>query len=227
MLTLVLGTLVGTGAIGGLAGHLLYGGSWDRSAWTNVLLGMCAALMVPLFLNTISSTLLQEIVSKAELDSGKYLILIGFCLIASISSQKFIRLMSVNVIKELREVKETVKKVETKADSALEATESSMEPEAEPLSSEDQEFFARLDPTTKLVLIHLLDGPYSMRSATGLAQELEVSPVLVNSALTALRKMNFVRRGVNAKNQKRWYLTGSGKKGAMDLKNLSQHSERK
>ena len=67
-------------------------------------------------------------------------------------------------------------------------------------------------------LSHLLDGPYTMRSATGLAQELELNVELVNEALIALQEMNFVRRGVNAKNQKRWYLTGSGKKGAMELK---------
>lgn len=218
MLTLVLWTLVGTGAVGGFAGHLLYGGSWGWNVGKNVLLGICAALMVPLFFNTISSTLLQEILSGSELDSTKYLILIGFCLIASISAQKFIRLMSANVIKELKEVKEKVEAVDTKAESALEATQSSMEPEAGPLSSQEQEVFAGLDDITKLVLIHLLDGPYTMRSATGLAQELELSVELVNEALVALQEMNFVRRGVNASKQKRWYLTGSGKKGAMELK---------
>ncbi|MNJ54966.1 hypothetical protein D3C77_504340 [compost metagenome] len=208
MLTLVLWTLVGTGAVGGFAGHLLYGGNWGWDVAKNALLGICAALMVPLFLNTISSTLLQEILSGTELDSIKYLILIGFCLIASISAQKFIRLMSANVIKELKEVKEKAEDAQTKAKSALEATESSMEPEAGPLSSEDQKVFTGLDPTTKSVLIHLLDGPYTMRSATGLAQELELKLELVNEALAALQEMNFVRRGVNAKNQKRWYLTG-------------------
>ncbi|MGN2430675.1 YEATS-associated helix-containing protein [Pseudomonas syringae] len=219
MLTVVLGTLASTGAIGGLAGHFLYGGNWARTAFKNVLLGICAALMVPLFLNTISSTLLLEILNnKTEFESSKYLILIGFCLIASISAQKFIRLMSANVLKELEEVKEKAEDAQTKAKSALEAAESSMEPEAGPLNAEEKVIFSDLDSTTKLVLSHLLDGPYTMRSATGLAQELRLELQVVNDALSVLEGKSFVRRGINAKQQKRWYLTGSGKKGAMELK---------
>jgi hypothetical protein len=225
MLIVILATLVLTGAVGGFAGHLLYGGSWGLDVAKNILLGVCAALMVPLFLNTISSTLLQEIISNPELDALKYLILIGFCLIASISAQKFIRLMSANVIKELKEVKKKAEDAQTKATSALDATESAMEPEAGPLSSEDQKIFNKLDPTTKSVLTHLLDGPYTMRSATGLAQELKLELEFVNKALSTLQEMSFVRRGVNARGQKRWYLTGSGKNGAIELKkNANQHS---
>lgn len=224
MLILVLGTLFGTGAIGGFAGYLLYGGNWGWDVAKDILLGVCAALMVPLFLNTISSTLLQEILSSAELDPLNYLILIGFCLIASISAQKFIRLMSANVIKELKEVKEKAEDAQAKAKSALDAIESFMEPEAGPLSSQDQQVFSGLDMTTKLVLIHLLDGPYTMRSATGLAHEMDLKLEVINEALSALQEMNFIRRGVNANNQERWYLTGSGKKGAMELKNAPHNS---
>jgi len=219
MLILVLATLGATGAFGGLAGHFLYGGVWGWAATKNVMLGICAALMVPLFLNTISSTLIQEILnSKTAFESSKYLILIGFCLIASISAQKFIRLMSASVIKELEEIKEKAEDAQAKANSALDAAESSMEPEAGPLNAEEKVKFSGLDDTTKMVLIHLLDGPYTMRSASGLAQELKLEVRMVGDALSVLENMSFVRRGLNAKQQKRWYLTASGKKGAMELK---------
>ncbi|MBO9548066.1 YEATS-associated helix-containing protein [Pseudomonas sp.] len=219
MLYILLGTLVGTGAVGGFAGHLLYGGGWGWGAAKNILLGICAAFMVPLFLNTISSTLIRDILSSADLDASKYLIFIGFCLIASISAQKFIRLMSTNIIKELQEVKEKAEDAQSKAKTALDATESTIEPEVGPLTPEDEKAFSDLDATTQNVLVHLLDGPYTMRSATGLAQELNLQVELVNRALQTLQSKSFVRRGVNAKNQKRWYLTGSGKKGATEIKN--------
>lgn len=218
MFYLVLATLVGTGAFGGCAGHLLYGGTWNREVVKHIILGICASLMVPLFLNTISSTLLQEILNGAALDSLKYLILIGFCLIASMSSQKFIRLMSANVIKELKEVKEQAEDAQLKAVSALEVAERSMEPEAGTFSDDDKKALNKLEPTTNKVLIHLLDGPYTMRSASGLAQELELTSETVNKILEGLHQITFVRRGVNAKNQPRWYLTGSGKKAAIELR---------
>lgn len=224
MLYIVLGTLIGTGAVGGFAGHLLYGGSWGWGAAKNVLLGICAAFMVPLFLNTISSTLLRDILGNAEFDASKYLIFIGFCLIASISAQKFIRLMSTNIIKELQEVKQKAEDAQSKAKTALDATESSIEPEGGPLSVEDQKAFSNLDATTQNVLLHILDGPYTMRSATGLAQELSLQLGPVNEALKTLQGKGYVRRGVNAKDQKRWYLTGSGKRGAIELKSKMAHA---
>lgn len=127
--------------------------------------------------------------------------------------------MSSNIIKELQEVKEKAEDAQSKAKTALDATESTIEPEDRPLSLEDQKAFNDLDATTQSVLIHILDGPYTMRSATGLAQELSLQLDIVNNALSTLRSKGFVRRGVNAKNQKRWYLTGSGKKGALEIKN--------
>lgn len=217
-LTIIL-TLVLTGALGGLTGHLLYGGSWSVDALKNILFGMCAALMVPLFLNTISSTLLLELLKGSELDHLKYLILIGFCLIASISSQKFIRLMSANVIKELEQVKETAEDAQAKATSALDATAGTVEPDTTKLSDNEQKSITDLSADTKNVLIHLMDGPYTMRSATGLAEELKINTDIITDALASLEALKFVASGVNSKQQKRWYLTGVGKVAALKLKN--------
>lgn len=214
---IVIATFVVSGAFGGVAGHFLYGGEWKRDLAKNIVLGVCAAFMVPLFLNTISSSLVREVIDGAGVVSVEYLVLVGFCLVASISAQKFIRLMSANLIKELEEVKATAQDASRKAETALGVTESSIEPETDSIDPEDQEAAKALDALTQKVLVHILNGPYTMRSATGLAKELSLDVKQVSDSLRILRELNFVGRGVNAYGKSRWYLTASGKKEALRL----------
>src|SRR5215471_12339877 len=65
----------------------------DPSLWKSATLGIGAASLVPLFLNTISSNLVQQI-QKPD-DPSKivqsFLVFFGFCLVASISSKAFIQ----------------------------------------------------------------------------------------------------------------------------------------
>ncbi|MBN2443723.1 MAG: hypothetical protein JXJ04_20345 [Spirochaetales bacterium] len=67
----------------------------------SIFLGVGASFIVPLFLYLISSNLIK----MSDLDPKEILIFLGFCLIASISSRKFIETISSRILKEVKEAK--------------------------------------------------------------------------------------------------------------------------
>jgi hypothetical protein len=76
----------------------------------SLIIGVGASFLVPLFLAIISS----DLVELDKLNQSKILVFFGFCLIAAISSKKFIVTISERVLKEAREAKQKVKQVEDK-----------------------------------------------------------------------------------------------------------------
>ncbi|WP_217427604.1 YEATS-associated helix-containing protein [Sphaerotilus uruguayifluvii] len=122
MLGAIVAVMVGAGALGGLVGRFLgETAGRDRPAeapadspaaaplawWKHVLIGIASALMVPLFLNMISSDLIARIRGVAE-DSGDPLLLLnlaGFCLVAAVSSRGFIGSLSERLLQEVRQAR--------------------------------------------------------------------------------------------------------------------------
>lgn len=90
------------------------------SIWRNLIIGLGAALLVPLFLNMISSDLIELTRGTQDKPAQPYKIFVfaGFCLVASISSRAFIRTLSERILSEVRETERKLKKVEKKADAA-------------------------------------------------------------------------------------------------------------
>ena len=97
--------LVG-GSFGGIISYCLEGdprSPFDWPAFAKYLaLGVGASFMVPLFLNTISSTLVRDALTSSFPDSGiKLLVISGFCLVAAISSKRFITSITDRLIREV------------------------------------------------------------------------------------------------------------------------------
>lgn len=70
--------------------------------WRYALTGMAAALLVPLFLNTISSTLIVD----TQKEPGKFFLLAGFCIGAGIFSKQFIGSVARRALKLSQDAKE-------------------------------------------------------------------------------------------------------------------------
>ena len=79
----------------------------------SIVVGVAAALLVPLFLNMISSNLIELIKGG---DHMKLLVLLGFCLVAAISSTAFIRTLSDRILTEARQARRDA--AEAKGDAA-------------------------------------------------------------------------------------------------------------
>ena len=106
MATLIL-VMLGAGILGGAINHFLTQESTPtiRSFMgRDLLVGLGASFMVPLFLNMISSDLIQLILGSKDRPPEPYKILVfsGFCLIAAISSRAFIRTLSDRILNEVR-----------------------------------------------------------------------------------------------------------------------------
>ncbi len=74
---------------------------WERWRWS-VIAGIGAALLVPLFLRTVSSGLLTQVLMP-DPKGEDLLVFGGFCLLAAISSKKFIESLSEKLVRETRE----------------------------------------------------------------------------------------------------------------------------
>lgn len=88
-----------SGAMGGFARY-----QWDKTEenanlkfpFSFMIMGVAAAFLVPLFLNTISSTLIQD----TRNDPSKLFILIGFCIAAAIYAKQFIGSVAKKALEE-------------------------------------------------------------------------------------------------------------------------------
>ncbi len=111
-------------AAGFLGGSVATGLSADDRNWTswrwNLLIGLGAALLVPLFLQTVSSSLLKDLLKPQDGVQSPIDLLIfsGFALLAAISARGFITTLSDRVLREVKEAKEKAREAGSKADEA-------------------------------------------------------------------------------------------------------------
>lgn len=84
------------GIAGGITAHITTDNKkfLDNDLIVKILYGIIASFLVPLFLNTISSELIEDIGKDAQ----SIYIFIGFCLIASLSSKIFITTLTGKII---------------------------------------------------------------------------------------------------------------------------------
>lgn len=101
---LVLGIMVTAGILGGVANYFLAERhaefTW-RDLFKYAVLGVVAALMVPLFLNMISSNLLD----LARTRPINLFVFAGFCLIAVIFSRRFLENLSAKLIQQVSQIR--------------------------------------------------------------------------------------------------------------------------
>jgi len=106
MVIVVIGIMVAAGLAGATAGLAL---SAERPTWSrwrlSAVAGIGAALLVPLFLRTVSSNLLPAILGGRAAPDDLF-VFAGFCLLAAIASRRFIEALSDRLLREAREAKQ-------------------------------------------------------------------------------------------------------------------------
>jgi hypothetical protein len=217
---LVVPVMLVAGALGGLVNKFLLNPVEERalSSLQHMLVGIAAAFTVPVLLNMISSTLIENV--KGGLDQApglnSLLILAGFCLLAAISSRAFIRSLSDRILKDhvLREVTEasrTAKEAKAVAENAEAIAELSIEPEetATPQLESPSTGFAAPDltPDEELVLRALSASRFTMRTVSGLARDSSLPRPLVNDILSQLATKGLLESATGRKGQTLWYAT--------------------
>lgn len=216
---LLIGIMVICGALGGLIGFFSSDGTQTPEtqgqrlttridklkALKYIVIGIGAALLVPLFLNTISSDLITEITT----DKSKILVFAGFCLLAAISSKAFIGSLSKKMI-------ERIENADDKADQAnrnLAIMQSHLtEPDQDDTSGDGKRRSDpdQNDPDDIKILKALANGGYLYRSLTGIVQDTSLEQSKVNQMLTDLINKGLVAQANPGKGL-RWYITQEGR----------------
>lgn len=195
--------MIGAGLLGGITNYFRIEQEKKDlfSFFKNVLMGISASLLIPLFLNMISSNLFKESAS----DSLKLFILFGFCLIASLSSKAFIETISARLLNEMKETKKKLEDIKKAAGAVIRK-------ETEPEETEATSSFLKLHAFSfgedaKKVLNALGGGKYAWRTLRGIAQETGMPKENVLNSLNWLSSNRLAETGEKG----RWALTLEGR----------------
>ena len=205
----IITVMLGAGMFGGFVNFYLSkpddipAPSWIRS----VLVETAASFLVPLFLNMISSNLIDLIKGG---DSSKLLIFLGFCLVAAISSTAFIRTISDRVLNEAKQAKAVA---QTASEQVAEVQADIKPIVAKETEQDDSATMASsAGPSTNegTILKALAGGRWVLRSQGGLAKDASLDSGEVARLLFAMGQQGLVGKR-STKNGVRWFITEEGR----------------
>jgi hypothetical protein len=187
----------------------------------SVIVGVAAAALVPLFLNTLSSNVLANILNPMSNDEARRSLLIfgGFCLIAAISSTAFIRTISDRVLRmEVKALAKQTSDTKTKVEHVEETVAPIVAKETEPdteraeasLTARVRRSDAGEAAPEERVLAALLPNRWTLRTQAGLAKQTGLDAAEVGRILNDARKRGLAERTSTA-NGERWFITEEGK----------------
>lgn len=243
LIALVVSVIVASGSFGGVINYLLTKKrNEDGLKMTgSIVVGVGAAFLVPLFLYTVSSNLVNDLrPNQGNVDFSKYLVFAGFCLVASISSRAFIKTLSDRILKEVTDANKNaataVEKAVSAEQRAKEAEEKASEAEVkanqaqsdvDPMrvrftEQDSTETMAAakapsvlLSETERKVLETLAQGKYILRTRSGLARDSHIDKEIVDKTMEELKTKGLVRTTRIVKGdgetRRRWYITPEGK----------------
>lgn len=227
--------MVASGLLGGVV-NFIYSYSNGRKKMVqfvdlikSMITGVAAALLVPIFLNTISSNIVKE----SETDDVKLLVFAGFCVIAAVSSKAFIRAISNRVLERVNRVEEDVQAVKAEIQpmvlkhSELNKAYSRKE-KAEGTKSTVQVNNAGAsvpDETQSIkVLEKLADSDYAFRSIEGLARDVNMEPEQVRECLEHCVSSGLAGQIENSLGV-RFYITEDGQSHLLSHNELNNKEE--
>lgn len=207
---LILAIMLAAGILGGAANYFLADrqGEPGRRDWLKYpVLGVVAALTVPLFLNMISSTLLEGARTKPV----DFFAFGGFCLIYVVASRRLMENVAQRLLGQLDQVKREVVqlKQQKREESAAAAVAARIEPAApvavepeprEVLSYNDVEILRALAEES-----FVYGNLAAICDCTGLARD------FVSQRLTVMKSMGVIETRINDKNVLHWAVSARGR----------------
>jgi len=217
---MVLVIMIAAGVLGGVANYYLSDRQSEpcrKDLGKYTTLGVIAALTVPLFLNMISSNLLEA----ARTRPIDFFVFAGFCLIYVVASRRAFENVANKLLgqmdqmkgemvkmKEQQEAPAPVSREEPSVELPVAPTSAPIKPEAvkESLSYNDIEILRALSEENFVYgnLVGLTDK-------TGLARD------LVSTRLTVLKNMGIIETRINDKNVLHWFVSPRGKQMLGDI----------
>ncbi len=214
---LVLGVMVLAGVLGGVANYFLADrqGEPARRDWVKYpVFGVLAALTVPMFLNMISSTLLEGARTK-PID---YYVFAGFCLIYVVASRRLFENMVQRLMGQIDQVRRDVGHLkQQKREEPVMPVPAAAKPEAEVAKSSEPDPREVLSYNDVEILRALSEESFvygnlaAICDSTGLARE------LVSQRLTVMKTLGVIETRINEKNVLHWVVSTRGKAVLADI----------
>ncbi len=192
-----------------------------------VLSGIGASILVPLFLNMLSSSLIEF---SDDYNKINYFVFAGFCFVAGYFSDRFINSVGERVLKDLEktnikieEAMSNTKQNEEKLD-ILVSSESDIDEEEVSVNIDLSKFkehkkFADDDIKTQIdKVIKSFLGKYRFRTAKGISKELDYNVIIVESILNELQEQGMLKMLTDKDGKTLWAVTHLGKMFGKELK---------
>lgn len=215
---IILAIMLIAGLLGGAANYFLSErqAGLGRHDWIKYpILGIVAALTVPLFLNMMASTLLEGARTK-PLD---LYVFAGFCLIYVVASRKLVENVALKLLAQLDHVKRDMQQIkqdrreqaqvifkEEKVEAP--APEAKVEAPRESLTYNDIEILRVLAEES-----YVYGNLVTLCDKTGLARD------LISQRLTVMKTMGVIETRINDKNVLHWFVSPRGKQVLSEILN--------
>ncbi len=215
MVTLI---MLAAGMLGGVVNFYLTAEDdpAGRNLGKSVSLGIVASLLVPLFLNMISSEIVKTISKSASIADAipETLVFLGFCLVAAVSSRAFIQTLSDRILKEAKAAVKVAEKAKGEASRADEKAELALHKQTERDADEEvgkSVSKVQLDEDQRKVLEAFTKRSFALRTRTGLAMDAGMTKDQVDKILRDLVDQGLAAMTLTRENKNRWYLTEKGR----------------
>lgn len=205
---IILAIMIIAGLLGGAANYFLSEKQIDqgRHDWLkHPILGVVAALTVPLFLNMMSSTLLEGARTK-PLD---LYVFAGFCLIYVVASRKLVENVALKLLSQLDHVKRDMQQIKQQRREQTQVIIKEDKPEAPPEPKvEPRESLSYNDIE---ILRTLAEESYVYGNLAALCDKTGLARDLVSQRLTVMKAMGVIETRINDKNVLHWFVSPRGK----------------
>lgn len=222
---IILLIMVAAGVLGGLANYYLSDRQADfgRPEWVKYpVLGVIAALTVPLFLNMISSNLLEAARSRPV----DFFVFAGFCLIYVVASRRVFENAANKLLTQMDQMKREMGQIKQQQHDfpPVAREEPGLSAEA-PVAQKPEEVKEVLSYNDIEILRALVEESYVYGNLVGITDKTGLSRDLVSTRLTVLKNLGIIETRINDKNVLHWFVSPKGKQLLGDI--LSGQDDRK
>ena len=196
------------------------------------LLGLLSSLTVPLFLNTISSSLVEDAIDPTTNSwPVKLLIILGFCLVAAFSSRKFIDSITNAVFRGIEDAKSAAQDAKKAAQEAIEAAKRieaavSQGDEPDPQEPQPEERIREVQASSSVrnkqyqidglsknenaVITAMINSRYNAaRAESGIRRDTGLAADELSQCIASLIEKNLVAERSTAEGFTKFYLTSA------------------
>ncbi len=196
--TLIVVLIVASGLTGGIGNFFRFENNLDAKGYNlakSIFLGTIAAFTVPLFLNMLSSDLLEFANTPTD-----YFVFVGFCLIAAFFSNRFMNSIGDKVIQDLEKIKRKTNVIEEDTKDNSEKVEALVEEQTDggTGSVAPQKFEEIKNEVSPKVAAKIFESfkneKYKFRTVEGIAKDSGLNDVEAKALIEKLEQKNIVKR---------------------------------